>query len=50
MRLVLLALDMVVVVVVAQMMEQHQTMLVEMATKALSESRSITNENSHYEF
>jgi hypothetical protein len=50
MRLVKPQLDMVVAVAVAVVMEQHQTTLVELASKALSELRSITNENSHYEF
>jgi citrate lyase alpha subunit len=48
--LVVLELDTAVVVEVLQMSQQHQTTLVELASKVLSESRSITNENSHYEF
>jgi branched-subunit amino acid ABC-type transport system permease component len=40
-------LGMVVAAVAAQMMEQHQTMLVEMAQKVLSELRCTTKKLPH---
>jgi hypothetical protein len=48
MRLAVLELGMVVAVVVEPEIQQQQTMLVEMASKVLSELRCTTNENSYY--